>query len=153
MKRRPGAADFRRRRETGRTTDRTVYRPTPRGRKAIAWWLAQPSGFIRIQNEPAAPLNGADLAADEQTVMRSLRAIRPHIEEQLAWLDRAEHQARALPHRERYLQINHRLSRRILAAFSEWVDEVEAEFRAARPPTRGTAAQIAAPQGLSATDH
>jgi PadR family transcriptional regulator AphA len=116
------------RREPGRTTDRTIYTLTPRGREAVAWWLAQPSGFIRIQNEPAARLNGADLAADEQTVVHSLRAIRPHIDEQLAWLDCAEQEAGTLPHRERYLQINHRLSRRILAAFSDWLDEVEAEF-------------------------
>jgi DNA-binding PadR family transcriptional regulator len=116
------------RREPGRTTDRTMYTLTARGRKTIANWLAQPSGFIRIQNEPAARLTGADLATDEQTVVHSLRAIRPQIDEQLAWLDRAEREARTLPHRERYLQINHRLSRRILAAFSDWLDEVEAEL-------------------------
>jgi PadR family transcriptional regulator AphA len=124
------------RREPGQTTDRTVYTLTPRGRKAIAGWLAEPSGFIRIQNEPAARLNGADLAADEQTVVHSLRAIRPHIDEQLLWLERAEREARGLPHRERYLQINHRLSRRILVAFSDWLDEVEAEFGSSDGQTR-----------------
>jgi hypothetical protein len=112
------------------------YLNARRGRKAIAGWLAEPSGFIRIQNEPAARLNGADLAADEQTVVHSLRAIRPHIDEQLLWLERAEREARGLPHRERYLQINHRLSRRILVAFSDWLDEVEAEFGSSDGQTR-----------------
>lgn len=124
------------RQEPGRTTDRTIYALTPRGREAIAWWLAQPSGFIRIQNEPSARLNGADLATDERAVVESLSAIRPHIQEQLAWLDRAEEQARDLPHRERFLRINHRLSRRILAAFSDWLEEVEAELGQPRGPRR-----------------
>jgi DNA-binding PadR family transcriptional regulator len=119
---------LRARREPGRTTDRTVYTLTAKGRRAAAAWLAEPSGFIRIQNEPAARLNGADLAADEHTVARSLGAIRRDIEEQLVWLEGAEHEATALPHRERYLRLNHRLSRRILTAFSDWLDEVEAEL-------------------------
>jgi DNA-binding PadR family transcriptional regulator len=116
------------RREPGRTTERTVYTLSSRGREAVAAWLAEPSGFIRIQNEPAARLTGADLAADDRTVVESLRAIRVGIAEQLAWLDRADQEANALPHRERYLRLNHRLSRRILAAFSDWLDEVEAEL-------------------------
>jgi PadR family transcriptional regulator AphA len=119
---------LRARREPGKTTDRTVYTLTAKGRRAIAEWLAEPSGFIRIQNEPAARLNGADLAADEDTVVRSLGAIRDEIEQQLSWLERAELEAAALPHRERYLRLNHQLSRRILAAFTDWLDAVEAEL-------------------------
>lgn len=117
-------------RQPGQTTDRTVYNLTATGREAIRTWLAEPSGFIRIQNEPAARLTGADLAADDQTVVRSLQAIRPQIREQLARLDRAEQEASRLPNRERYLRLNHRLSRRILAAFSDWLDEVEDELGA-----------------------
>jgi PadR family transcriptional regulator, regulatory protein AphA len=115
-------------RQPGKTTDRTVYTLTDRGRRAISRWLAEPSGFIRIQNEPAARLTGADLASDEQTVVDSLSAIRPQIDEQLAWLDRAEREATRIANRERYLRLNHRLSRRILAAFSAWLDEVEQEL-------------------------
>ena len=115
-------------RQPGKTTDRTVYTLTDRGRHAISRWLAEPSGFIRIQNEPAARLTGADLASDEQTVVDSLRAIRPQIDEQIAWLDRAEREATRIPSRERYLRLNHRLSRRILAAFSDWLEEVEQEL-------------------------
>ena len=92
------------RREPGRTTDRTLYTLSDAGREAVARWLAEPSGFIRIQNEPAARLTGADLATDDRTVLRSLLAIEPMIAEQLAWLDRAEREASALPHRERYLR-------------------------------------------------
>jgi len=114
--------------EAGQTHDRTWYTLTDKGRRAVADWLAQPSAFIRIQNEPAARLNGADLASDERTVVRSLQAIRPEIEDQLAWLDTAEGVAGTLPHRQRYLRLNHRLSRRILHAFLDWLDEVEREL-------------------------
>ncbi len=112
----------------GQTHERTWYSLNARGRRAVAHWLAQPSSFIRIQNEPAARLNGADLATDEATVVRSLQAIRPQIEEQLAWLDRADEIAGSLPHRERYLRLNHRLSRRLLHAFLDWLADVEAEL-------------------------
>lgn len=116
------------RNEPGQTHERTWYTLTDAGRRAVAAWLAEPSGFVRIQNEPAARLNAADLADDEATVVRSLRAIRPEIESQLAWLDHADEVASTLPHRERYLRLNHRLSRRLLEAFLEWLDEVEREL-------------------------
>jgi PadR family transcriptional regulator AphA len=114
--------------QPGRTHDRTVYALTARGRRAVADWLATPSDFIRIQNEPAARLNGADLADSDEAVVAGLAAIRPQIEDQLRWLDRAEEIAAELPHRERYLRLNHRLSRRIMTAFLEWLDDVEREL-------------------------
>jgi hypothetical protein len=40
--------------------------------------------------------------------------------------------AKTLPHRERYLRLNHRLSRRILRAYLDWLDEVERQLGSAR---------------------
>lgn len=114
--------------EAGRTRERTVYELTPKGRRAVATWLAAPSGFIRIQNEPAVRLLGADLAGDPSAVRESLGAIRHEIEELTEGLDRGREIAPALPHRERYLRLNERLGRRLLAAFAEWLDEVEREL-------------------------
>lgn len=116
------------RKEPGRTHDRTWYTLTDKGRHAVAAWLAEPSGFVRIQNEPATRLAAADLAADEATVLRSLQAIRPEIQDQLRWLDQAEEVAATLPHRERYLRLSHGLARRILHVFLDWLDEVEEEL-------------------------
>jgi DNA-binding PadR family transcriptional regulator len=115
--------------EPGRTSERTVYELTAKGRRAVAAWLAEPSGFIRIQNEPATRLLGADLARSRADVRESLGAIRDEIDEMSAELDEAERAALSLPNRERYLRLNHRLSRRILAAFSDWLDEVKKELR------------------------
>ncbi len=36
--------------------------------------------------------------------------------------------AETLPHRRKYLRLNQRLARRLLAAYLEWVDEVEREL-------------------------
>ena len=127
---------LRARKGPGQTHDRTVYSLTARGRRAAAEWLASPSDFIRIQNEPAARLNGADLAESDAAVLAGLAAIRPQIEDQLRWLDRAEEIAGELPHRERYLRLNHRLSRNIMNAFLEWLDEVETELGGPRGASR-----------------
>ena len=71
------------------------------------------------------------LAADlvgENPVVESLGALRAEIADISARLDAGEAVAETLPHRKKYLLLNHRLSRRLLAAFSEWVDEVEREL-------------------------
>jgi hypothetical protein len=36
--------------------------------------------------------------------------------------------AKRLPHREKYLMMGHRLSRRLLDAHLEWLDEIEREL-------------------------
>ena len=41
---------------------------------------------------------------------------------------RGEEAAATVPHREKYLLINHRLARRLVAAHREWIDEVEREL-------------------------
>jgi DNA-binding PadR family transcriptional regulator len=114
--------------EPGQTRERTVYELTGRGRRAVADWLAEPSGFIRIQNEPAVRLLGADLARSEADVRKSLGEIRGEIEAMSKGLNEAEQAAPTLPNRERYLRLNHDLSRRILDAFADWLDEVEREL-------------------------
>jgi PadR family transcriptional regulator AphA len=114
--------------EPGQTRERTVYELTAKGRRALSKWLASPSGFIRIQNEPVVRLLGADLAADPADVRQSLGAIRDEIGELSRGLEEGEKIASSLPHRERYLRLNHRLSRRILDAFSDWLDEAEREL-------------------------
>jgi DNA-binding PadR family transcriptional regulator len=116
------------RREPGRTRERTHYMLTAAGRAAVADWLEQPSGFVRLQNEPAVRLLGADLARDAKAVVDSLQAIRQDIDEQRRQLATAREIARGLPHREPYLRLNHDLSSRLLDAFEEWLDAVEREL-------------------------
>ena len=111
----------------GRTRQRTHYTLTERGVDAIREWMKEPARFSRIQLEPAWRLLAADLAGDEQ-VLESLGALRGQIAELSAQLDLAEEIAHAIPHKERYLLLNHALARRIVDAHADWLDEVEREL-------------------------
>lgn len=115
------------RKEPGRTRERTHYTLTERGREALSAWIREPARFSRIQMEPGWRLLAADLVG-EQAVLESLRGLRDEIADLLARLDVAEAMAHAIPHRERYLLLNHGLARRIVEAHAVWLDQVECEL-------------------------
>lgn len=115
----------------GRTHERTHYRLTARGRKAVRDWVSTPAGLPRIQNEPVLRALAVDLA-DPAGIAEGLEALRPQIEERLAVADEAEEIARTLPDREGVLLVNHRFSRRMLELQREWLDEVQRELRSRR---------------------
>ncbi|MEZ5102153.1 MAG: hypothetical protein R3C15_20585 [Thermoleophilia bacterium] len=117
--------------QTGRTRERTHYTLTPRGLDALRDWAWRPSSFPRMQQEGAVRLIVADLVG-EAPVRASIAAMRTEIADIAAMLDVAEEAASTLPHRERYLRLNHRLSRRLLDAYAGWIDEVERELSADR---------------------
>ena len=106
---------LRSRKEPGKTRERTHYMLTAKGRKALQAWLAEPAALPRIQHEAVVKLLAADLA-DDETVLRSLQALREDIAEAGARLDSAEAVASTLPHRERYLRLVHKLGRGLLDA-------------------------------------
>jgi DNA-binding PadR family transcriptional regulator len=113
--------------EPGRTRPRTHYTLTGEGRAALADWMKEPARFPRMQHDAVVRLLAADLVGD-QAVLDSLRALRGEIADISARLDAAEAIAATIPHRERYLLLNHRLARRIVEAHSDWLDEVEREL-------------------------
>ena len=115
-------------RAPGRTHERTVYRLTDQGRRALREWLATPAAFPRTQNEGAVRLLGAEFA-DPAIVLDGLRGLREDIAAGHEWLDRSEEREPGLPHRARALAINRRLARRMLQAQEAWLDEVEGQFR------------------------
>ncbi len=124
--------------EPGRTRERTHYRLTDAGRKALRTWIAEPSSLPRIQNEAVVRVLAADLA-DDAAVLTSLEAMRAEIADVSARLDLAATAVASLPHRERYLLLVHRLGRMLLAAYTAWLDEVERELgptAASRLPPR-----------------
>jgi PadR family transcriptional regulator AphA len=110
--------------EPGRTRPRTHYTLTDTGRQALAAWMQEPARFPRIQNEPVVRLLAADLVGKD-AILESLRALREEITELSAQLDAAEAAAAEIPSRTEYLLLNHRLSRRVLQAHAEWLDEAE----------------------------
>lgn len=98
--------------------------------------MDEPTRFSRIQMEPAWRLLAADLVGDE-AVLESLAALHEQIADLSERLDVAEAVAQTIPHKERYLLLNHALARRIVDAHAAWLDEVERELGAR--PRRGHA--------------
>lgn len=120
---------LRSRKEPGRTTERTHYELTAAGLAALRGWLAEPSSLPRIQHEAIARLLAADLG-DDADVLASLAALRAEIAATRPLLEDALARAAALPHRERYLRLVHRLGALMLDAHERWLDEVERELGA-----------------------
>ena len=116
----------------GRTRERTVYRLTDRGREALREWLAGPCPPPTVPGEAIVRMLAADLVG-EAPVRRSLLAMRAGLRELESELTAGEERASSLPHREKYLLLNHRLARRLLGVYEEWLDEVERELTDEEP--------------------
>jgi DNA-binding PadR family transcriptional regulator len=118
---------LRARKEPGRTRERTVYELTAEGRAALAAWARTPVHFPTFRHEAFTRLLAADLVGANVTA-EAIGTLREDIGEVLQALDVAEANARALPHRERYLLLGHQLARRLALVTLEWVEEVEREL-------------------------
>ncbi len=115
------------RKEPGRTHQRTHYTLTEQGVDALREWAWRPVRFPRMLHEGVVRLLAADLVG-EVPVRESIQALRQELDELDTSLDDAEAVAAALPRREKYLRINHRLARRLVAAHRDWIAEVEREL-------------------------
>jgi PadR family transcriptional regulator, regulatory protein AphA len=112
----------------GKTRERTHYRLTDKGIRALQAWLPLPSHFPRIQSEAAIRVQASDLAEDPSVIVESLKPLREDIAELAAVLDESERREPQFPHRRRQLKLLHSLGRRILRAHLEWIEEVELEL-------------------------
>jgi PadR family transcriptional regulator, regulatory protein AphA len=112
----------------GKTHERTYYRLTDKGLRALQRWLAEPCPFPRIHSEAAIRIQASDLADDPAAVITSLQALRAEIAELAAVLDHEETRRPQFPHRDRQLRLLHSLGRRILQTHLEWIQEVEHEL-------------------------
>jgi PadR family transcriptional regulator, regulatory protein AphA len=117
------------RKEPGRTHERTHYALTDKALEALQEWARRPVRYPRVLHEGVVRLLAADLVG-EPPVRTSIAGLRAELDELDGLLDQAEATAAAFPHRQRYLRINHRLARRLVAAHREWIAEVEDELAA-----------------------
>jgi DNA-binding PadR family transcriptional regulator len=115
------------RKEPGRTRERTHYSLTEKGLEAVRDWANEPVRFPRVLHEGVVRLLAADLVG-EPPVRESISALGAELDELDALVDEGEATAGALPHREKYLLINHGLARRLVAAYRDWIDDVEREL-------------------------
>jgi DNA-binding PadR family transcriptional regulator len=113
----------------GKTRERTFYTLTEQGREALRRWALEPPAFPRIQNEAVLKLMLGDIVGDDEKLLDSLLALRDEIDAEQAKRDEARQRYEALPHRKRYLLINHELGTRLLQAHRAWLDDVEKALR------------------------
>jgi DNA-binding PadR family transcriptional regulator len=115
------------RKAPGRTHARTHYELTDKGLDALRDWIATRPQHPRLGADPILRLLAADLVG-EAPVRESLLGMRDDLDDLRARLDEADAIAETLPHREKYLRLNHRLARRVVDAYDEWLDEIEREL-------------------------
>lgn len=111
----------------GQTRERTVYSLTPRGEDALRAWVAEPTGFPRIQSEAIVRLLAGGIG-DDAALRASLSAMRSDIDDLDALLRASRERAAGLPERERYLRLIDALGQRLVDAHRAWLDEVEVEL-------------------------
>ena len=113
--------------EPGRTRERTVYHLTPKAFAALRAWMDEPAEPPRVAGAPVMRMLAADLIG-EGPARASLLAMREELEQLGDQITAGEARAAQFPSRSKYLLLNHRLARAVLAAYSEWLDDVEREL-------------------------
>jgi DNA-binding PadR family transcriptional regulator len=111
----------------GQTHDRTHYELTAKGLDALREWIAGHPDHPRLVADPILRLLAADLVG-EAPARESLLRMREDIADLRRRLEDADDAAHTLPHREKYLRLNHRLAGRVLDAYEQWLDEIELEL-------------------------
>ena len=113
--------------EPGQTTARTIYNLTPDGEAALQAYLREPSPFPTLRQEVTLRLLAGDFLTDAE-IVASVTAMRVELVRIEAQVTAMEAGAALLPHRQRYLMLQHRLGRRLIDTYRIWINEVEAEL-------------------------
>jgi DNA-binding PadR family transcriptional regulator len=121
----------------GRTRSRTLYTITTSGRAALAQRLAEPATFPRIKNEAHLRLLAGDMI-DDTSIVESFRAMRPELDRLDALIDQMLAQADEVPHRARYLRLNHAYAKQLVAVHRDWVENVERALSPTNPDRDGS---------------
>jgi DNA-binding PadR family transcriptional regulator len=111
----------------GRTHERTHYELTEQGRDALRDWIRGRPEHPRLGADPILRLLAADLVG-EAPARESLLAMREDIADLRRRLEDADEVVGTLPHRAKYLKLNHRLAGRVLDAYDQWLDQIEHEL-------------------------
>lgn len=111
----------------GRTKPKTVYRLTAKGRRTLRTWLRSPAEFPKIQDGAHLRLLAGDQISDRE-ILASLRGLRERLAELESLVAEMIAGEKRLPEKRRNLSLAHSLPRRVIAAYSDWIAEVESEL-------------------------
>jgi DNA-binding PadR family transcriptional regulator len=110
--------------EAGATTERTVYRLTDKGLRALADWDGTPAHVTPVRSEMLVRLLIADLVPTSAT-REGLAGLRDDIDDLRRRIEQAEESAARLPHRRAYLLLVQRFLSRFLDLHLELLNELE----------------------------
>jgi DNA-binding PadR family transcriptional regulator len=117
------------RKEPGKTRERTVYTLTDKGLDALREWVRTPVGFTPFKSEALLRLLATDLVG-EDAVRDGFASLRADLDDMRARVEETAERAKALPHREKYLNLGLEFIEGLIGLYEELVDKVENDFAA-----------------------
>jgi PadR family transcriptional regulator AphA len=115
------------RKEPGKTRERTVYTLTDKGLDALREWVRTPVGFTPFKSEALLRLLATDLVGEE-AVREGFASLRADLEDMRARVKVTAERAKALPHREKYLNLGLEFIEGLIGLYEELVEKVEKDF-------------------------
>ena len=117
------------RKEPGKTRERTVYRLTEKGLDALREWARTPVRFTPFKSEALLRTLATDLVG-EDAVREGFATLRDDLDDMRARVEETAVRAKALPHREKYLNLGLEFIEGLIALYEELVEKVEQDFAA-----------------------
>jgi PadR family transcriptional regulator, regulatory protein AphA len=117
------------RKEPGKTRERTVYTLTEKGLGALREWVRTPVGFTPFKSDALIRLLATDLVGEE-AVREGFAALRQDLQDMRARVQETAERAKALPHRERYLNLGLHFVEGLIGLYEELAERVEQDFTA-----------------------
>jgi DNA-binding PadR family transcriptional regulator len=117
------------RKEPGKTRERTVYTLTQKGLDALREWARTPLRFTPFKSEALIRTLATDLVG-EDAVREGFATLRDDLEDMRARVEATTERAKALPHREKYLNLGLEFIEGLIGLYEELVEKVEQDFAA-----------------------
>jgi DNA-binding PadR family transcriptional regulator len=117
------------RKEPGMTRERTVYTLTENGLDALRVWVRTPLRFTPFKSEALLRTLATDLVG-EDAVREGFATLREDLEDMRARVEETAERAKALPHREKYLNLGLEFIEGLIGLYEELVEKVEQDFAA-----------------------
>jgi DNA-binding PadR family transcriptional regulator len=116
------------RKEPGKTRERTVYTLTDKGLDALREWARTPLRFTPFKSEALLRTLATDLVG-EAAVREGFAALRDDLEDMRARVAETAKRAKALPHREKYLNLGLEFIEGLIRLYEELVEKIEHDFQ------------------------
>jgi PadR family transcriptional regulator, regulatory protein AphA len=117
------------RKEPGKTRERTVYTLTEKGLDALREWARTPLQFTPFKSEALIRTLATDLVG-EDAVREGFATLRDDLEDMRARVKETAARAKALPHREKYLNLGLEFIEGLINLYEELIEKVEQDFTA-----------------------